>query len=512
MAHRPFDDVDADLPRRSLKWTMHEPDVLAAWVAEMDVEAAPSIRDALTEAVARGDFGYPGPDGSTGLPEVCAAYFAQSFGWAVDPGSVRLVSEVLRGVAAAIELFSPPGSPVVLSTPAYPPFFDVIRRAGRAVVEVPMRPTSDGGRTLDVDAVGAQLATGARTVLLCNPDNPTGTAYTRDTLAALASTVDEHGARVVADEVHAPLTYPGHRHVPYASVSPQAAAHSVTVTSASKGWNLPGLKCAQVVLTAEADVRRWEELPAFERFGASPLGIVANRAAYASGAPWLAAVLDHLDGNRRLLAELLATHLPDAGYHVPQATYLGWLDCRPLGLVDPAAFFLDMARVAVSDGAEFGAAGRGHVRLNFGTSRRVLVEIVERMGAAVRSRAPGVVTPVSSRDTAGVAYDVDLADRLREILAREPGVVEKPMFGGLAFLVAGHMAVSASRLGGLLLRVDPTRTDTLVDDPRASRFVMRGREMDGWLRIDIDARASDDELNQWVEHGVGYARSLPPKE
>ncbi len=114
-------------------------------------------------------------------------------------------------------------------------------------------------------------------------------------------------------------------------------------------------------------------------------------------------------------------------------------------------------------------------------------------------------------DTAVVAYDVDMADRLREILASEPGVVEKPMFGGLAFMVAGHMAVSARGQGGLLLRVDPVQTDTLVVDPRASRFVMRGRKMEGWLRIDIDARATDDELKGWIKHGVGYARSLPPK-
>jgi TfoX-like protein len=128
-----------------------------------------------------------------------------------------------------------------------------------------------------------------------------------------------------------------------------------------------------------------------------------------------------------------------------------------------------------------------------------------------RSLRLRMVKHVLPRDTAVVAYDVDMADRLREILANEPGVVERPMFGGLAFMVAGHMAVSVSGQGGLLLRVDPAQTDTLVVDPRASRFVMRGREMDGWLRIDIDARASDDELNQWIKHGVGYARSLPPR-
>jgi len=116
-----------------------------------------------------------------------------------------------------------------------------------------------------------------------------------------------------------------------------------------------------------------------------------------------------------------------------------------------------------------------------------------------------------SRDTAVVAYDIELADRLREALESEPGVVEKRMFGGLAFMVAGHMAVSASAQGGLLLRVDPAATDALAVDPKASRFVMRGREMAGWLRVDINASATDDELDRWVDHGVTYARSLPPK-
>lgn len=372
--------------RTGLKWTMYGEDVLPAWVAEMDVAPAPPIRRALTAAVADGDFGYPRPDAQTGVPDACAAFFAEAYGWAVDADRIRLTTDVLRGVAAALTLFSPPGTPVVLPTPAYPPFFDIVRGTHRAVVEVPMRATTGGRPTLDVDAIDEALAAGAGTVLLCNPHNPTGTAFPADVLAALAASVDRHGARVVADEVHAPLTFPGHRHRPYAGVSAEAAAHSVTITSASKGWNLPGLKCAQVVLTAEPDVAVWEAQPMHERFGASPLGIVANRAAYREGGPWLAEVIHHLDGNRRLLADLLDAHLPDIGHHPAQATYLAWLDCRQLGPTDPVAFFQESARVALAGGDAFGAVGRGHVRLNFATSRDLLIEIVERMGAAVRSQ------------------------------------------------------------------------------------------------------------------------------
>jgi cystathionine beta-lyase len=368
--------------RPSLKWSRYGPDVLPGWVAEMDFGTSPAVVEAVRRAVERGDFGYARDADREQLAEVAADHFARAYGWQVDPAAVQVANNVLRGLALVLDLLTAPGGPVVLPTPAYPPFFEVIAQCRRQAVEVPMR----SGSTLDLDAIDDALAAGAGTVLLCNPHNPTGRMHGRDELARLAEVVARHGARVVSDEVHAPLGYPGRVHVPYPSVSAEAAAHSVTLTAASKGWNLPGLKCGQVVLTASGDAERWRrDLPEFERNGASPLGIAANRAAYLDGDRWLADVIDYLDGGRRLLGELLAEHLPAVGYWAPEATYLAWLDCRRLGLPDPAAFFLDRARVAVADGAGFGAAGRGFVRLNFGTVRPVLTEMIERMAAAVRA-------------------------------------------------------------------------------------------------------------------------------
>jgi cysteine-S-conjugate beta-lyase len=368
--------------RASLKWSRYDPDVLPAWVAEMDFGTAPAVVEALRRAVEREDFGYARDPDRDGLPNAAAAYFAEAYDWRIDPASVQTVDNVIRGVALVINAFSPPGAAVVLPTPAYPPFFEVIAQCNRPVLEVPVLP----GLGLDLDAIDHALAGGAGTVLICNPHNPTGRMFGRDELAALAEVVERRGARAISDEVHAPLGYFGRVHVPYPSVSDAAAAHSVTLTSASKGWNLPGLKCGQVVLTAPADAQRWRDgVPVFEQNAASPLGVAANRAAYTAGAGWLADVVGYLAENRRLLGELLAAQLPAVGYRAPDATYLAWLDCRPLGLTDPAAFFLERARVAVADGANFGEVGRGFVRLNFGTVRPVLTEMIERMGQAIRS-------------------------------------------------------------------------------------------------------------------------------
>lgn len=391
-----YDTLQVDELRRrgSIKWTRPAPDVLAAWVAEMDYPPAPVIGAALHDAVDRGYTGYPPEDASTGLPAATAAILAER-GLSVPAERIRLLPDILRGIELAIGLYSAPGSPVLVPTPSYPPFFEVTSVCEREIVPVPM-VEAEAGPSYDLAAIDAALAAGAGTLILCNPHNPLGRTFGADELRALAEVVGAHpGARVIADEVHAPLVYPGSRHVPYASVSAAAAGHSVTLVSASKGWNLPGLKCAQVVLTSDADADRWDSLAFVQTLGASTHGIVANLAAYSAGAGWLADTVSYLDGNRRLLAELLAEHLPAVRYRAPQATYLAWLDCRGLGLTDPAAFFADEARVLVNDGATFGAVGRGFVRLNFATSAPILRRIVRRMGAAAAAHAPTGTGPAS---------------------------------------------------------------------------------------------------------------------
>jgi cystathionine beta-lyase len=380
-----FDAVDlARLRRRrTVKWQLYGPEVLAAWVAEMDFDVAPAVRAAILDAVEREDFGYTEPDLGA-LTNACADFLAATHGWVVPPTRVFPVSDVLTGISAALDVLVPPGRSVVVPTPAYPPFFEIVELTGREVVAVPLRVT-DGVDVLDLDAIDGALAAGAGAVLLCNPHNPTGRVFTTAELGALSEVVERHGARVVADEVHAPLVYGTVRHVPYATVSGAAAHHAITVTSASKAFNLAGLKCAQVIATNHDDAARWRALRVFEVAGPTSLGIAASTAAYRDGREWLGALVAYLARGRDRLLDLLGSELPGVSCRPPQATFLAWLDCSALGREDPARFFLDEARVAVSDGPPFGAGCEQYVRLNFATSHALLERIVRAMGAAARS-------------------------------------------------------------------------------------------------------------------------------
>jgi cystathionine beta-lyase len=351
----------------------------------MDFGTAPAVTEALHAAVHDAAFGYLPPALLEGVSEAYAAWSCDRYGWAVPPQRVRPLADVLAGLVAAIEHFSRPGSPVVLPTPAYMPFLTLPPALGREVIEVPM--ARDGDRYVyDLDALDAAFRAGGHLLVLCNPHNPIGRVLEPPEMTAVAEVVERHGGRVFSDEIHAPLVYPGSRHVPYASLGEVPAGHAVTATSASKAWNLPGLKCAQLVLSNSADADLWARVGLHAEHGASTLGVVANTAAYTGGAGWLDDVLAYLDDNRRLLADLVAEHLPGVRYTPPEGTYLAWLDCRELGPPEPGAFFLERAGVALTDGLLCGVAGTGFARLNVATPRPVLEQTVERMGAALAAR------------------------------------------------------------------------------------------------------------------------------
>jgi cysteine-S-conjugate beta-lyase len=381
--------VDALTPeemrrRGSYKWTLPGPGGYGAGVAEMDFGAAPAVVDALARLSADEAFGYL-PDPMAGaLARSCAGFQHRRYGWALDPEQVRHVPDVIRGLEAAITQFSRPGSPVIVPTPAYMPFLAVPGQLGREVIQVRMIDDGTGFFTLDLDAVDAAFRAGGDLFIFCNPFNPLGRVFTVPEMTALTDVVDRHGGRVFADEIHAPLVYEPGRHVPYASTSPTAAAHTLTATSASKAWNLPGLKCAQIIITEPDDRRRWDEIAILTARGTANPGVVANTAAYEAGEPWLAEVLAYLDESRTLLAELLAEELPGVRYRPPDGSYLGWLDCRDLDpRASPGQLILERSRVLVVDGPAFGDGGAGSVRLNFATPQPVLREIVERIAYAL---------------------------------------------------------------------------------------------------------------------------------
>jgi cystathionine beta-lyase len=359
--------------RTSIKWQEVEADVLPLWVAEMDVHVAQPVADALTAAIAAGDTGYPH---GTAYAAAFADFAADRWGWAgVDPAATAWAADVMTGLTESIRLVSAPGDPVVISPPVYPPFFGFVEHADRVLVEAPL---GAAGR-LDLDAVEAAfIHAGADgrpvTYLLCNPHNPTAVVHTREELAAVAALAATYGVRVVADEIHGPLVAEGF--VPYLSVSEDA----LVVTSASKGWNLAGLKAALIVAGPQSAVDL-ARLPEIVSHGPSHLGVLAHTVALRDGRPWLDGLQADLADNRELLATLLAEHLPDVRWQGGSGTYLAWLDCRDLGLGDdPAAAFLQRGRVAVNSGLPFGTGGAGHVRLNLATTPDILTEAITRMG------------------------------------------------------------------------------------------------------------------------------------
>jgi cystathionine beta-lyase len=366
-----------------LKWSLF-PDTIGAFVAEMDFGTAPVVTEALHAAVDAGLLGYLPPAVAAAMAQASAAWHRTAFGWDLAPDQVHPVADVLKALEVTLEHYSRPGSAVILPTPAYMPFLTVPPAMGREVIQVPLLRGDDGRSTLDLEGIAAAYRAGGDLLILCNPYNPVGRVFSRAELAAVADVVAAHDGRVFADEIHSPLVFPGRRHIPYASLSAVTAAHTVTATSASKAWNLPGLKCAQLILSNDADAQVWERIGMMASHGTSILGAVATTAALSAGGPWLAEVVRYLDGNRRALAALVAEHLPGVGYTAPEGTYIAWLDCRALRLESsPAEFFREHAGVALTDGSACGDAGGGFVRMVFATPRPILEQAVTAMGGAV---------------------------------------------------------------------------------------------------------------------------------
>ncbi|MGX1547571.1 MalY/PatB family protein [Streptomyces adustus] len=366
--------------RTSMKWRTYPQDVLPLWVAEMDVPLAEPVVRAVTDAMELGDTGYPA---GTAYAEALAAFAAARWGWeglAVE--RTAIVPDVMLGLVEMLRLVTGPGDAVVVDPPVYPPFFQFVGHMDRRLCEAPL------GLDLRLDLGALEEAfrravAGGRPAayLLCSPHNPTGTVHTADELTAVAALAERYGVRVVADEIHAPLVVEGVDFVPYLSVP--GGENGLSLMSASKGWNLAGLKAALAVAgpAAAADLAR---LPEEVSHGPSHVGVLAHTAALREGTAWLDALLAGLDDNRRLLAGLLAEQLPAIGYRPSEATYLAWLDCRALGLPDdPAQVFLERGRVALNSGTDFGTGGTGHVRLNLATSPEVITEAVRRMAKAV---------------------------------------------------------------------------------------------------------------------------------
>lgn len=384
-------DFDRLIERRgtdSIKWGRYHEDVLPMWVADMDFASPPAVVEALSRRVEHGVFGYGAEPAE--LRTTIQERMERLYRWSVSPEDILFLPGVVVGFNLAARAFGSPGDGVLVQPPGYPPFFMVGHNARQTIVEAPLT-LGQGGYSIDFEAFEAAITPQTRLFILCNPHNPVGRVFTRGELEKMAEICLRHGVIICSDEIHQDFIYPGHNHVPIASLSPEVAARTITLSSPSKSFNIAGFHFSAAIVQDREMRRRMEESQA----GLIPrlpglFDLVAGLAAYQSGDPWLGGLIHYLDRNRNLVMDFVAREMPGVKMHRPEGSYLGWLDCRGLGLEEPPCeFFLREARVGLMDGSAFGTGGKGFVRLNFGCPGGVLEEGLGRMKAALARGSAG---------------------------------------------------------------------------------------------------------------------------
>jgi cystathionine beta-lyase len=381
-------DFDRVIDRRSTesnKWHRFPPDVLPLWVADMDFPSPEPVIRALRERVEHGFFGYGVEQPE--FHEVTCDRLLKRYGWKVRPEALVLLPGVIAGFNMVARAVAGPGDGILMQLPVYPPILRLPDNVKMSRDGVDLVRGTDGRYTIDLDAVERAITARTRMFLLCNPHNPVGRVFTREELARLAAICLRHGLVICADEIHGELVYPGHQHVPIASLDPEIEARTITLMAPSKTFNLAGLRCAVAVIPNQALREKFVASRLDMVQTPNVLGYTAMLAAYRDGQPWLDELLRYLESNRDFLVKHVRDSFPGIAVGVPEATYLAWLDCRGAGLPnnDPFTFFLERAKVSFNDGATFGRGGQGFVRLNFGCPRSLLTEGLERMGTALRS-------------------------------------------------------------------------------------------------------------------------------
>ena len=367
----------------SVKWNFYPRDVLPMWVADMDVRSPQPVIDALQRRGSTGVFGYPLdlPD----LKEAIVRRMEERYGWSVASEDILLVPGVVSGFNLAAQAFTPPGSSLIVQTPVYPPFLLAAENAGARGIHSDLILQADDSYAIDFNAFEHDLELDTRVFILCNPHNPVGRVFTREELEKLGEICLRHNVIIISDEIHSDLVYPGHHHIPIASLSPELEANTVTLIAPSKTYNIAGLNCAVMICTDPEKRQRLEKAQRGILGHVNLMGQAAALAAYTGGQDWLDQLLGELEENRDLLFEFIQQRLPGIRMSKPEGTYLAWLDCHALHLPsDPYHFFLEKAKVAMNDGREFGKAGEGFLRLNFGCSQRMLMEALMRMENALK--------------------------------------------------------------------------------------------------------------------------------
>jgi cystathionine beta-lyase len=366
------------------KWRKYPADVIPAFVADMDFKVAPAVQAAIEELTTAQDYGYGQMTDPNSVPlfDAFAAWMARRHNWQPDPTLTHANTDVIQGLVATIVAFTVPGDGIIVQTPVYPPFLRFVASTGRRLVE---NPLVDDGTRFVVDLEGLERAAPQATmILLCNPHNPTGRVLDRAELAGIAAIAATYNLTIVSDEIHADLVYSGATHIPMETIE-AAAERTVTLTSATKGFNIAGLRTSIAHFGSAALMEKFDSVvPERLLGGPSRLGVAATIAAWCEAEGWLDTVMAYLDRNRQRVAEWAAQ--ANLAHYTPEATYLAWMNCRRIEVeqgVTPQQHMLENAKVALSDGVDFGEPGHGHVRLNFATSAEILEEILGRLVGAL---------------------------------------------------------------------------------------------------------------------------------
>ena len=374
---------------QSDKWTRF-PGCIGAFIAEMDLGLAPCVQQAIKDATDRCTLGYIPDPWKHHVAEACAQWQRKHYGWNVDPDCIRVAPDVMEIFEVFLREIVGEGHSIVVPTPAYMPFLSVPPLHGINVIEIPMlrdESAADPNQRwgFDFEAIEQAFANGCHAFTLCNPHNPIGKVLTVDEMLHLSDLAKQYDVRIFSDEIHAPFVYDQFRHVPFASLNSTTAMQSFTATSASKSFNIPGTKCAQAIMTNPADLDMWLKRAEWSEHQTATIGAIATTAAYTQGGSWFEGAKAYVKRNFDYLDEQMHTRFPKVGYVRPQGTYIAWLDFSPLGVEDPAGYFLDRAKVALTDGVECGRIGHGCVRMNFGMPLPILRECLDRMHDAMHA-------------------------------------------------------------------------------------------------------------------------------
>ncbi|PKN98347.1 MAG: putative C-S lyase [Chloroflexi bacterium HGW-Chloroflexi-4] len=369
----------------SVKWGLFGDDVLPLWVADTDFQSPPAVIEALLERVTHGVFGYSLHPQE--LRELVVERMQDRYDWKISSKDMIFIPGVVPGFNLTCQLLTKPGESLLVQTPVYPPIVNAAEKAGVRNICAELVRQPDGSYEVDFDALEASIEKDTCCLIFCNPHNPVGKVYTRQELERLAEICLRHKLTIISDEIHSDLVFKGGQHIPMASLSDEVAKSTVTLIAPSKTFNIAGLSCAVLISTNHGLLKKIENASHGLLGDVNVLGLTAAVAAYRDGGEWLEQMLGILESNRDFMAEFILQRFPQIKMHVPDATYLAWLDCSELALEEgPHKFFLKKAKVALNCGDDFGSGGQGFVRLNFGCSRELLKEALERMEKAINER------------------------------------------------------------------------------------------------------------------------------